>query len=173
MGRSIGFFVPFRSKTFDAFLTFFFILAYFSAKLGLWKYACICMETHNKHLLRIQNHLMEVYGRDGPYKCCCFSARSAQGEFSMGKNKSKRVSSLKKKTFRRIHLQTECIACKKVLFYSVPKSMFCPLRWYSGSGLDCRSDEPGSIPRHTLNACGHSGCKEVKDVFRRPVTVSG
>ena len=41
-------------------------------------------------------------------------------------------------------------------------------RWRRGSGLDCWSDDPGFVSRHTLTSCGPSDLNEVKDVFGRP-----
>ena len=41
-------------------------------------------------------------------------------------------------------------------------------RWHRGSGLDCGSEDPGSIPGIPPPRVGTLMAKEVKDVFGRP-----
>ena len=62
-------------------------------------------------------------------------------------------------------LQAKKLYFALLQFKSCSQNLCLP-RWRRGSGPDCGSDDPGSIP--SLTACGPSDGKEVKDVFGRP-----
>ena len=58
--------------------------------------------------------------------------------------------------------------CWLVCYKCICSAACRPPRWRGGSRLDCGSENPGSISRHTITACGPSDGKEVKDVFGHP-----